>query len=929
VAKQSLLLVDGDTKSLRVLEVSLKKAGFNVTTAVNGADALEKVETSVPDLIISDTRMAEVDGFELCKRLKQVTNTSQIPFIFLTAEKSVEDKIRGLELGVEDYLTKPIYIKEIITRVKILLQKRERERIEERKEAKTRFTGTLGDMAVVDLIQTIEISRKTGVIHFQAPDVKRAAVYFRNGKVIDAELGHLQGEDAVYRLLLWTDGEFEVEFKNVRRKDVIELSSQGLLMEGMRRVDEWGRMLEQLPPLETVFEVDYRELAERLSEIPDEINGILRLFDGRRNLMQVVDDCEFSDLEALNVVSKLYFEGLIYDVSQGEPKEAESGELEGWLAAQETTAPEAVPPHIETPPSERFIHSNTPTVTLSAPPSLVAASGGGAGASPEARSTLPGLGGPERKVDVAELGMDVMGGDDGEPITAVDELRPVPIAPISGLPDPEPPSLPTPVSALLPDPQPPPLEQTLLAAAEPVPPPIAAPPTARPEPAVSPPTNGANGHAVHEDGFVAEQMPVAPGEPEPVGDLDDAQRWVDAHREFEREEIDPTPLPPPVATDLTPEPGPMPVRSALSRDVDREVTAPSRPAVLGDGEPAARRSQPLAQVALARVPASQARRSSPLPVIETVRGRPTTSRPDTGPPREFVSGEAVAPSRPDHAYSGPHPAVVISDELMRSRAVEMEREPDPTDEITLVPTDHRRLAAAVMVGGIAAILGILAFYRYRPPHPPELTGGESRPAMTRPEHRASPPAPDTQPGPPLGGPAALASAPSTGAPVPSSGGTPPAPPAAAAHPAAHSAKTARAERPRVDDPPPEPPAAAAADDYGTLLKQARRLYKRGLPEKAQELASQALTARPNGDQAMVLIGNCRLDDGDAAEARQWADKALAANSRNADAHLLKATILQQKGDISDARGAYQRYLDLSPHGEYAGDVRAILDNLDK
>src|SRR4051794_17029989 len=336
MAKQSLLLVDGDTKSLRVLEVSLKKAGFNVTTAVNGADALAKVETSAPDLIISDTKMPEMDGFELVERLKQNTDWAQIPFIFLTAQSDVEDKIRGLELGVEDYLTKPIYIKEIVTRVKILLQKKQRVALEDgnKRESRTKFQGQLADMAVVDLIQKIEISRKSGVIHFVHPHGKRGGIYFRNGKVIDAELGRLGGEDAVYRLLVWGEGEFEVEFKNVRRKDVIELSSQGLLMEGMRRVDEWGRLCEQLPPLETVFEVDYRELAERLAEIPDEINGILRLFDGRRSLMHVVDDCEFADLEALNVISKLYFEGLVYDASANAGVAGEDGaqaDLDGWL----------------------------------------------------------------------------------------------------------------------------------------------------------------------------------------------------------------------------------------------------------------------------------------------------------------------------------------------------------------------------------------------------------------------------------------------------------------------------------------------------------------------------------------------------------------------------------------------------------------------
>lgn len=335
MAKQSLLLVDGDTKNLRVLEVSLKKAGFNVTTAVNGHDALQKVETSAPDLIISDTKMPEMDGFELVERLKQNGDWAGIPFIFLTSQSNVEDKIRGLELGVEDYLTKPIYIKEIVTRVKILLQKAERQSFEgNKRESRTKFAGQLADMAVVDLIQTVEISRKSGVIHFKHDDGKRAAIYFRSGKVIDAELGRLTGEDAVYRLLVWSDGEFEVEFKNVRRKDVIELSSQGLLMEGMRRVDEWGRLCEQLPPLDTVFEVDYRELSERLAEIPDEINGILRLFDGRRSLMQVVDDCEFADLEALNVISKLYFEGLVYDASANAGVAGEEGaqaDLDGWL----------------------------------------------------------------------------------------------------------------------------------------------------------------------------------------------------------------------------------------------------------------------------------------------------------------------------------------------------------------------------------------------------------------------------------------------------------------------------------------------------------------------------------------------------------------------------------------------------------------------
>jgi len=123
VVKPNLLLVDGDARNLRVLEVSLRKSGYNVTTAVNGLDALEKVEIAKPDLIISDTQLPGLDGFAFCERLKQQQRWATIPFMFLTSQRSIEDKIRGLELGVEEYLTKPIFVKEILIRIKMLLQK--------------------------------------------------------------------------------------------------------------------------------------------------------------------------------------------------------------------------------------------------------------------------------------------------------------------------------------------------------------------------------------------------------------------------------------------------------------------------------------------------------------------------------------------------------------------------------------------------------------------------------------------------------------------------------------------------------------------------------------------------------------------------------------------------------------------------------------
>lgn len=313
MAKQKLLLVDADPRSVRVLEVSLRKAGYSVTTAADGLDALAKIESLTPDLVLSDTRLPKLDGYTLVRKLKERVEWASIPVVFLTSQKSIEDKIRGLELGVEDYLTKPIFVRELIARVNLLLARRTQENIAANRttmSGRTRFAGSTQDMAVVDLLQTFEVSRKSGVVHLRSGS-HEGHIYFRDGKIVDAELGRLRGEEAIYRALIWNEATFEVEFKAVANEDLIGGSTQAILMEGMRRVDEWGRLCEQLPPLATVFEIDHAQLLERLNEIPDELNGILRLFDGKRTLSDVVDDSPFEDLSTLSTVTKLYFEGLL------------------------------------------------------------------------------------------------------------------------------------------------------------------------------------------------------------------------------------------------------------------------------------------------------------------------------------------------------------------------------------------------------------------------------------------------------------------------------------------------------------------------------------------------------------------------------------------------------------------------------------------
>lgn len=328
MSRSQLLLVDGDSRSLRLLEVSLRKAGFAVTAALNGAEALEKAEKVPPDLVLSDTRMPVMDGWELCRRLKSDPRFREVPFVFLTARRAVEDKVRGLELGVDDYLTKPIYVKEIVARVRMLLQKRERERLE-RRDPRSGFAGNLADLGLVDLVQTCEIGRKTGTLRCVDRRGRRGAVFFRDGRVIDAEVGGLLGEHAFYRLLEWSDGSFEIDFGPVERADRIQMSAQGLLMEGMRRADEWNRLAEGAPPLDAALVVDPARL-EALGVVPEAAAPLLPLFDGKRSLHAAIEEGARDDLAALAAVIELVAQGALV-VAGGAEEPADQPQEQPWF----------------------------------------------------------------------------------------------------------------------------------------------------------------------------------------------------------------------------------------------------------------------------------------------------------------------------------------------------------------------------------------------------------------------------------------------------------------------------------------------------------------------------------------------------------------------------------------------------------------------
>ena len=121
--KTKILVVDDEPDALELIEVNLKGAGFDVLSAANGRQALEKARATLPALVLLDVMLPEVDGLEVCKSLRRDPKTASIPIIMLTARAAEIDRVVGLELGADDYITKPFSPRELILRVKNLLKR--------------------------------------------------------------------------------------------------------------------------------------------------------------------------------------------------------------------------------------------------------------------------------------------------------------------------------------------------------------------------------------------------------------------------------------------------------------------------------------------------------------------------------------------------------------------------------------------------------------------------------------------------------------------------------------------------------------------------------------------------------------------------------------------------------------------------------------
>jgi len=234
-----VLVVDDNALILDLLMKGLAPH-CDARAAGDGADALLKIVDDPPDLVVCDYRMPGLDGRQLYEKLRGRQQTKQIPFIFLASRADIEEKLRPIVEGVEEFIPKPFFLKDLVRRAKKVVDRLQLEKLQNRAVRPGVVQGRLEEMSILDLMQSLEMGQKSCRLTIRRGD-ETGELFFSQGQCTDAKMGSSEGEAAVFQAVRWADGEFEIDFNSAPTRSTISRTTTGLLMEALRVMDEEQR----------------------------------------------------------------------------------------------------------------------------------------------------------------------------------------------------------------------------------------------------------------------------------------------------------------------------------------------------------------------------------------------------------------------------------------------------------------------------------------------------------------------------------------------------------------------------------------------------------------------------------------------------------------------------------------------------------------
>src|ERR1700735_2922460 len=233
-----LLLVEDNPMVLGMLQHALSPLAV-VTAASESADALLKAVDDPPDLVVSDYRLPGMDGRQLIEKLRSRPKTANFSAVLMANKADIAERLSPQD-AADDYLEKPFFLREAVKRIKRMIDRIALEKMAKTAPSDGVVRGNLAQMNVIDLMQSLEMGRKSCKLSLTY-EGDRCEVFFVEGQVKHATYGDLVGDPAVFKVLRWTGGNFQLDFEGKTDKETTQLNTQGLLMEGLRLLDESQR----------------------------------------------------------------------------------------------------------------------------------------------------------------------------------------------------------------------------------------------------------------------------------------------------------------------------------------------------------------------------------------------------------------------------------------------------------------------------------------------------------------------------------------------------------------------------------------------------------------------------------------------------------------------------------------------------------------
>lgn len=228
------LTVDGNETSRRFVELALGRS-FTVEAAHDAESALEILKVQPIDMIVCDNDLSDMNGLAFFRRLSRESRLRTVPFVFLSADRSVETRVAAIRAGVDDYIVKPCDVAELLARAEALVNRQRRAR-----ETSRHMFSLAGDLSVIslpDVIGIIEMGRRTGLLSI-VTSTKTGRLHFDGGRMVHAVYGNIAGEEAFHRLFRETTGQFEFSPGAAPPEEItIDGSLTGLILEAARRFD--------------------------------------------------------------------------------------------------------------------------------------------------------------------------------------------------------------------------------------------------------------------------------------------------------------------------------------------------------------------------------------------------------------------------------------------------------------------------------------------------------------------------------------------------------------------------------------------------------------------------------------------------------------------------------------------------------------------